>query len=174
MKSRFHSQPDQRQLGEDLVHLIPCLLAARWLQIPHRRFHVGVTQPLLNGAKVNSSPKAFRGERRSEFVQPEIIRVELRTFCYGLETIQEIQLRSASPGWEQQIAVPARLRLPCLETLCELRGNRNLPLLVGLRRPSPIRLVTDADGGRSEVHIPPVRMHHLLLSHPSHQKELVP
>jgi hypothetical protein len=28
-----------------------------------------VTQPLLNGAKVNSGPKAFRGERRCEFVE---------------------------------------------------------------------------------------------------------
>jgi hypothetical protein len=87
---------------------------------------VGVTQPLLNRAKVNSGPKTFRGERRSESVKPEAIRVELRTFRYGLETIQEIQLRSAFPGWEQQIAIPARLRLPCFETLCELRRNGNL------------------------------------------------
>jgi len=39
------------------------------VQAPHDCFHVGVTQPLRSGAKVNSGPKAFRGERRSEFVE---------------------------------------------------------------------------------------------------------
>jgi hypothetical protein len=29
-------------LGENLVHLIPHMLAARRLQIPHRAFHIGM------------------------------------------------------------------------------------------------------------------------------------
>src|SRR4029077_4948072 len=43
-------------LREDLVHLLPYLLTARWLQIPHSGLHVRMTEPLLYGAQIYTSP----------------------------------------------------------------------------------------------------------------------
>jgi len=43
-------------LREDLVHLLPYLLTARWLQIPHSGLHVRMTEPLLYGAQIDTSP----------------------------------------------------------------------------------------------------------------------
>ena len=77
-----------RPSSENLIHLIPHVLAARRLQIPHCRFHVGVTKPLLNGAQINASPEAPRGERGAELMQPEAIRVELRTLGNSLEEVE--------------------------------------------------------------------------------------
>jgi hypothetical protein len=43
-----------RSLRENLVYLLAHLLASRWLQVPHRAFHVGVAQALLHGAKIDA------------------------------------------------------------------------------------------------------------------------
>jgi hypothetical protein len=44
-----------------------------------------VTEPLLHGSQVNSRPQASSRERRSEFVQPEVLRVELRALGNGAQ-----------------------------------------------------------------------------------------
>jgi hypothetical protein len=59
-----------------------------WLA--HRRFHVGVTEPLLHGAQIDASPKAPGCERGAELVQPEVLRVELRALGNGLEIVEKI------------------------------------------------------------------------------------
>jgi len=42
----------QRGLRENLVHLLTHMLAARWFQVAHRALHVGMAEPLLNGAQI--------------------------------------------------------------------------------------------------------------------------
>ncbi len=79
--------PGNQRLSENLIHLAPRLLAARWFQVPRGAFHVGMTKPLRYRAQIDTSPEAFRGERSAELVQPEAIRVELRTFGNGLEAV---------------------------------------------------------------------------------------
>src|ERR1039457_6834248 len=130
------------RLGESLVHLVPHMLTARRLQVPHGAFHVGVAEPLLNRAQIDASPQASRSERGAELVKPEAIRVEFRTFRNGLEAVEKVELASASRGREYKGARFVRLRLPCLEIFGELRRNRNLAFLVPLRRPSSIRLMS--------------------------------
>src|ERR1017187_10632930 len=150
------------------------MLAARRFEIPHRALHVGVAEPLLNRAQIDTSPQAPRSERGAELMEPEAIRVELRPFRYRFQAVEKIELRSASRSRKHETAVLRRLRLPGLQALRELRGNWNLALFICLRCPSPVRFVTYLDGGRSEVHIRPIREHHLLLPFAGHQKELVP
>jgi hypothetical protein len=71
MPSASHSSPTHNPaFRRNLVHLIPHMLAARRLQIPHCRFHVGVTEPLLNCTQIDASPQRPPSERRSELVQP--------------------------------------------------------------------------------------------------------
>ena len=66
------------------------MLTARRLQVSHCRFHVRVAKPLLNGTQIDASPEAPRGERGAELMQPEAIRVELRTLGNGLEIVEKI------------------------------------------------------------------------------------
>jgi hypothetical protein len=71
MPSASRSSPTHNPaFRRNLVHLIPHMLAARRLQIPHCRFHVGVTEPLLNCTQIDASPQRPPSERRSELVQP--------------------------------------------------------------------------------------------------------
>jgi hypothetical protein len=51
------------RLSENLVHLLAGLLTARQLQVSHRRFHVGVTEPLPHCAQIDASPQAPGSER---------------------------------------------------------------------------------------------------------------
>jgi hypothetical protein len=44
-------------LSKDLINLIPHMLASRRLQITHCRFHIGVTEPLLNSTQIDASPE---------------------------------------------------------------------------------------------------------------------
>ncbi len=83
-------------LSEYLVHLLTHLLASKRLQVPHGRFHVGVTEPLLNCPQIDPRPETSGGECSSEFVQPEILRVELRTLGDSFQTVEKIELRLAS------------------------------------------------------------------------------
>ena len=89
-----------------------------------------MTEPLLNGAQINASPKAPRSERGAEFVKPEVIQVELRTLGNGLEAVEKVELGSASRGREYKGTRFVRLHLPRFETLSEFRRNRNLAFLV--------------------------------------------
>ena len=49
--------PDNYVLREYLVHLVPHMLTARRLQVPHRTLHIGVTEPLLNCTQIDSCPQ---------------------------------------------------------------------------------------------------------------------
>jgi hypothetical protein len=49
--------PQKYGLRENLVNLLPDLLAMGRLQISHRRFHVRVPQPLLHRAQIDASPE---------------------------------------------------------------------------------------------------------------------
>ena len=42
--------------GKDLVHFLPDLLTSGRLQVAHRGLQVRVSQPLLHGPQINSSP----------------------------------------------------------------------------------------------------------------------
>lgn len=55
-----------------------------------------------------------------------------------------------------------------------IRWNWDFALLVRLRRPAPVRFVTDAHGRVFEIDVRPVRVHDLLFSHAGHQEELEP
>jgi hypothetical protein len=87
-------------LSEDLVHFIPHMLAPRWLQIPHRRFHVGVTKPLLNCAQIDTSPKGPRSERRPELVEPKVVFIQLRALGHSFQTVEKIELWIAAGSRE--------------------------------------------------------------------------
>ena len=86
----------QGALGENLVHLLTHMLAARWLQVAHRALHVGVAEPLLNGAQIDACPQTPGREGRSEFVEPEVLWIEFCAFGYRFETVEEVELRIAS------------------------------------------------------------------------------
>lgn len=54
------NQPDRVLycvLSENLVYLVPYMLATRRLQVAHSAFNVGVTEPLLNRAQIDASPE---------------------------------------------------------------------------------------------------------------------
>jgi hypothetical protein len=59
-------------LGENLIHLLAHLLTARWLQVSHGRFHVGMPQPLLHRAQIDSRTQGPGGKCRAKFMQPEV------------------------------------------------------------------------------------------------------
>jgi hypothetical protein len=69
------------------VDLLPHSVVLGGLQIPHRAFHVRVSQPLLNCSQVNPSPQTPSRESRPELVQPEVVLVEFRTFCDCLQIV---------------------------------------------------------------------------------------
>src|SRR6266700_3858203 len=73
--------------------------------------------------------------------------VEVRALGNSLEIVKKIQFQVASGGGEHKAARFVRLRLPRLQTLCELCRNRNLAFLVRLWCPSPVGLVSDAHSG---------------------------
>jgi hypothetical protein len=79
-------------LSENLVHLIPDMLAAGRLQISHRRFHVRMAQPLLHRAQIDTCPETPSSERCTKLVKPEVVFVEPRMFCNGLQAIEEVEL----------------------------------------------------------------------------------
>src|SRR5258708_10757621 len=164
----------EEALSKNLIHLLTHLLTPRRLQVAHRALHVRVTQPLLHRAQINASPQAPRGECRTELVQPEVLIVEVCTLCNRFQAIEKIELRIASRSGEHKAASLVRLSLPRLETLDQLRRNRNLAFFVRLRRPSSVRFVADTNGRMGEVDVRPVRVHDFLLSHSRHQEELVP
>ena len=142
-----NNQLDERRLrlGENLVHLRSNLFTSGPLQIPHRRFHVRMAQPLLNPAQIHSRPKTPSGERSTELVKPEVVFVELRTLCNGFQAVQKIQLRIAPSSRKHQTARPVSFRLPRLQTLNQLRGY-GIAFFICLRRPSSISLVADPKG----------------------------
>jgi len=76
-----------------------------------------VTEPLLNGAQINPRPETSGSKGSSEFVQPEILRVELRTFCHSLQTVEEVEFGVATGGREDQIAGFVCFLLPNLQTI---------------------------------------------------------
>jgi len=82
----------ERQLAKNLVDLLTHMLAARRLKVAHRALHVGMTEPLLNGAEIDTCPQTPRREGRPEFVEPEILWIELRAFRHGFQTVEEIEL----------------------------------------------------------------------------------
>src|SRR4029077_722017 len=86
---RWSSAP-RRGSRKNLVYLVPRVLTPRRLQIAQGAFHVGVTQPKLNGSEIHARPQTARSERTAELVKPEAICVQLRTFRYGLQTIEEV------------------------------------------------------------------------------------
>lgn len=71
------------------------MLTARWLQIPHRRFHIAVPKPMLHGPEIDTRPEASGRKSRAELVQPEVILIELRPFRARFEAVEEIQFRIA-------------------------------------------------------------------------------
>src|SRR5579871_3331658 len=105
---------DLLSLGEDLIHLRSHLLTPRRFQIPHRRLHIGVTEPLLHGAQIHTGPQTPRRERGTELVQPEIAVVEFRPLRARLQAIEKIQLRIASGGGEYKVARFVCFSLPRL------------------------------------------------------------
>jgi hypothetical protein len=74
-------------LSEYLIHLLTHMLAARRLKVAHRALHVGMTEPLLNGAEIDTCPQTPRSEGRPEFVEPEVIWIKLRAFGHGFQTV---------------------------------------------------------------------------------------
>jgi hypothetical protein len=86
------ARTESQALAENLIYLVSYMLASRRLQIPHGRFHIGVTEPLLNSAQIDPRPETSGSERSSEFVQPKVLSVELCALCYGLQTIEEVEL----------------------------------------------------------------------------------
>jgi hypothetical protein len=47
-----------RDLYKDAVYLVTHGLISRWFQIPHRRFHIGVPEPLLHRRRSSPSQQA--------------------------------------------------------------------------------------------------------------------
>src|SRR5580692_4041030 len=72
------------------VDLSACSLAAGRLQVAHRALHVGVTEPLLHGTQINTSPQMPCCERRPELVKPEVFLLEFRPLGARFQTIEEI------------------------------------------------------------------------------------
>jgi hypothetical protein len=142
-----------KRLGENLIYLLPNLLTPGRLQVPHRRFHGRMAEPLLHSAQIDTRPKAPRCERRTKLVQPEVVLVELRTLDDALQAVEEVELRIAPSGGEHQIAGLACFRLPRLQTLNQLCRDGNLALFVRLRCPPPVWLVADAHGRMGEVDV---------------------
>lgn len=68
------------------------MLAARWLQVTHRALHIRMAEPLLNSAQIDTRPQTPGRERRSEFVEPEVLWIELRTFRHGFQAVEKIEL----------------------------------------------------------------------------------
>jgi len=68
------------------------MLAARWLQVAHRALHIGMAEPLLNGTEIDTCPQTPRREGRSEFVEPEVLWIELRTFGHGFQAVEKVEL----------------------------------------------------------------------------------
>jgi hypothetical protein len=85
-----------RTLGENLVHLLTNMLAARRLQVAHRALHVGMAEPLLDCPQIDSCPQTPRREGRSKLMQPEILWIEFRAFRHGFQAVEEIELWVAS------------------------------------------------------------------------------
>ena len=51
-----------------------------------------MAEPLLNGTEIDTCPQTTRRERRSEFVEPEVLWIELRAFRHGFQAVEEIEL----------------------------------------------------------------------------------
>src|SRR4051794_34690592 len=107
-------------------------------------------------------------------MKPEVLFVELRTLSALFEAVEKVELWPAASGREHKVAGLDPLRLPCLQALHQLRRDGNLAFFVRLWCPAAMRLVTDADGARREMHVRPVRVHHFLLAHSRHQEKLKP
>lgn len=102
--SRSVASPEAHRLRENLVHLIPHMLASRRLQVPHRALHVGVTKPLLNSPQIDAGPQRPRRKRCAELVQPEVLFIQLRPLGHSFQAIEKIELRLAPSRREDQIA----------------------------------------------------------------------
>src|ERR1019366_2822973 len=89
-------------LREYLVDLVPHMLTARRLQVPHRALHVGMTEPLLNCTQIDPSPQRPCRKRRSELVEPEVFFIQLRTLRHSLQAVEKIELGLAASGREDQ------------------------------------------------------------------------
>jgi hypothetical protein len=53
-------------------------------------------EPLLHRSQINPSPQTPSRKRRAEFVQLEIIHVELGAFGECFQAVEEIELRIAA------------------------------------------------------------------------------
>src|SRR5713101_7817476 len=156
------------------IHFLTYLLATRRLQITHCALHVTVTKPLLYGSQINASPQAPSCERRTKFVQPEVLFLETRTFSDAFQTIKEIELRTTSPSRKDQATGLVGLCLVRLQARDEPRRNWDFPLSIILRAESILRFIAHGDRRPCEIQIVPRAMRHFLFTHPRHQKEFVP
>jgi hypothetical protein len=118
-------------LGEDLVHPVANLLAARWFQVPHSALNIRVSHPKLDRRHIDSIRMAASGKGGAELVKPEILRGELGAFCYSFETVKEVELRVATRGREEQVAFlfGFAIRVQLISELCR---ERDLALFVCL------------------------------------------
>src|SRR5207248_4994757 len=142
--------------------------------------------PRLHSAEIDSGPQVPRCKCGTELVEKPMLAppsftiaavtlfaVQTGPSCDSFAAIQEIELRFASRSGEYQRTI-FRLRLQTLERVHQLRGNRNLALLVRLGCPVTIRLVRDFHHSISELDVLPVHVHGFLLAQPRHQEELEP
>jgi len=130
-------------LSECGVNLLMHLLAARWLQVAHGALHVGVPPPKLYGAQIDSCPQVPRGECRSEFVQPEVLLVQISALCDSFQAVKKVELRLAAGCGKHEIALLVSTSFASAESEHQLLRDRSLAFFVRLRSPAAIRLVTD-------------------------------
>jgi len=88
--------------------------------------------------------------------------------------IKEIQLWLAPGGGEQNRATRIAVRFPFLQRLYKLVRDGNLAAFVSFWREAVLAFIADSYDSTVEVKIGPSGVHHFLLPHTGHQKELKP
>lgn len=130
--------------------------------------------PLLYRSQIHTTPQRPRCERCSELVQPKVVGVQLRALRDRLADIEKVQFGLAPSSWEQERTRKIALRFPSLQSVNELVRDGNLTAFVGFGREPVLTFIANIDDSTVEIDLGPRRMHHLLLPHAGHQKELEP
>src|SRR5438477_12131555 len=75
----------------------------------------------------------------TKLVQVKIFKILVsRPFCHGFAAVEKIEIRIAARSREGKPTGFVGLRLPRLQSLHQLVGDRNLPLPISIRIPTSV------------------------------------
>src|SRR5664279_2770468 len=161
-------------LTKHRVDLFSHGLASVWLQVAHGAFHVGMPHPKLHSSQIYAAPQRPGGKRCAELVQPEVVGIQLSALCDHFAGIKEVQLWLPAGCREQERTARVAVGFPFLQCLYKLVRDGNLAAFVGFWREAVLAFIADSYDSTVEVKIGPRGVHHFLLPHAGHQKELEP